>query len=122
MLLLVGRAADRWGHILGALAPLVSFAIGLGYVASLLGVEESQRAVSVPLYDWISIGGWNIQAGLLIDQLSMVFVLLITGVGGVIHVYSVGYMAHDDGRRRCFAYLNLFVASMLLLVQADNYL
>src|SRR5215210_1264115 len=81
VLLLVGRAADRWGHILGALAPLVSFAIGLGYFTSMLGVDEAERAVSLPLYDWISIGRWNIGAGLLIDQLSMVFVLLITGVG-----------------------------------------
>jgi NADH-quinone oxidoreductase subunit L len=122
VLLLVGRAGDRWGHILGALAPLVSFAIGLGYFAQLLGAEESERALSVPLYDWISIGRWSIDAGLLIDQLSIVFVLLITGVGGVIHVYSVGYMAHDERRRRFFAFMNLFVAAMLLLVLADNYL
>src|SRR5918996_1562333 len=94
VLLLVGRAGDRWGHILGALAPLVSF----------------------------SIGQWNIDAGLLVDQLSIVFVLLITGVGGIIHVYSIGYMAHDERRRRFFAFLNLFVAAMLLLVLADNYL
>src|SRR5215210_8857696 len=122
VLLLVGRTGDRWGHILGALAPLVSFAIGLGYFAQLLSVDQAQRAVSVPLYDWISIGRWNIDAGLLIDQLSIVFVLLITGVGGVIHVYSIGYMAHDEKRRRFFAFLNLFVAAMLLLVLADNYL
>ena len=59
---------------------------------------------------------------MLIDQLSIVFVLLITGVGGLIHVYSIGYMAHDERRRRFFAFLNLFVAAMLLLVLADNYL
>src|SRR5918997_340410 len=122
VLLLVGRAGDRWGHYLGALAPLVSFAIGLSYFASLLGVEESERAVALPLYDWISIGQWNIGAGLLIDQLSMVFVLLITGVGSLFHIYSIGYMAHDERRRRFFAFLNLFVASMLLLVLADDYL
>src|SRR5918992_2344910 len=122
ILLLVGRAGDRWGHILGALAPLVSFAIGLGYFAQLLAVEEAERAIAVPLYDWISIGQWNIEAGLLVDQLAIVFVLLITGVGGIIHVYSIGYMAHDERRRRFFAFLNLFVAAMLLLVLADNYL
>src|SRR5918999_2893271 len=122
ILLFVGRAGDRWGHFLGALAPLVSFAIGLGDFAQLLGLEETERAIAVPLYDWISIGQWNIDAGLLVDQLSIVFVLLITGVGGVIHVYSVGYMAHDERRRRFFGYLNLFVAAMLLLVLADNYL
>jgi NADH-quinone oxidoreductase subunit L len=122
VLLLVGRAGDRWGHILGALAPLASFAIGLCYFAQMLGVEEAGRAVSVPLYDWISIGQWSIDAGLLVDQLSIVFVLLITGVGGIIHIYSIGYMAHDERRRRFFAFMNLFVAAMLLLVLADNYL
>ena len=76
----------------------------------------------MPLYNWISSERWQIDVGLLIDQLSIVFVLLITGVGGLIHVYSIGYMAHDARRRRFFAFLNLFVAAMLLLVLADNYL
>ena len=78
--------------------------------------------MSVPLYDWISSGQWHVGVGLLVDQLSIVFVLLITGVGGLIHIYSIGYMAHDRRRRRFFAFLNLFVAAMLLLVLADNYL
>ncbi len=60
--------------------------------------------------------------GLQLDQLSVCFVLLITGVGSLIHIYSVGYMAHDPERRRFFAYLNLFLAAMLLLVLADNFL
>jgi len=122
ILLLVGRRADRWGHFLGAIAPLVSFAIGLCYFVNLLGRDVPERAVSVPLYNWISSGRWQIDVGLLVDQLSILFVLLITGVGGLIHVYSIGYMAHDDRRRRFFAFLNLFVAAMLLLVLADNYL
>jgi NADH-quinone oxidoreductase subunit L len=122
VLLLVGRRADRWGHYLGAAAPLISFAIGLYYFIDLLGRDQAARAVSVPLYNWISSGGWQIDVGLLIDQLSIVFVLLITGVGGLIHVYSVGYMADDEKRRRFFAFLNFFVAAMLLLVLADNYL
>jgi NADH-quinone oxidoreductase subunit L len=122
VLLLAGRAADAWGHLLGAVTPLASFAIGLILFVQLLGQEEASRAVGVPLYEWISAGQWHIGMGLLIDQLSIVFVLLITGVGGIIHVYSIGYMAHDDRRRRFFGYLNLFVAAMLLLVLADNYL
>jgi NADH-quinone oxidoreductase subunit L len=122
ILLLVGRRADRWGHYLGAVAPLVSFVIGLYYFINLLGRDVPERAVSLPLYNWISSGRWQIDVGLLIDQLSILFVLLITGVGGLIHVYSIGYMAHDDRRRRFFAFLNLFVAAMLLLVLADNYL
>jgi NADH-quinone oxidoreductase subunit L len=122
VLLLVGRRADRWAPYLGAAAPLASFAIGLTYFVQLLSRDTASRAVSVPLYNWISSGVWQIDVGLLIDQLSILFVLLITGVGGLIHVYSVGYMAHDDRRRRFFAFLNLFVAAMLLLVLADNYL
>jgi NADH-quinone oxidoreductase subunit L len=101
---------------------LASFAIGLTYFVTLLGRDVAERAVSVPLYTWIASGRWQIDVGLLVDQLSILFVLLITGVGGLIHVYSIGYMAHDDRRRRFFAFLNLFVAAMLLLVLADNYL
>ncbi len=122
ILLLVGRRADRWAPYLGAIAPLISFALGLIYFVQMLGRDVATRAVSVPLYNWISSGRWDINVGLLIDQLSIVFVLLITGVGGLIHVYSIGYMEHDDRRRRFFAFLNLFVAAMLLLVLADNYL
>jgi len=122
VLLLVGRRADPWAPYLGAAAPLASFVIGLIYFVQLLSRDTASRAVSVPLYNWISSGIWQIDVGLLIDQLSILFVLLITGVGGLIHVYSIGYMAHDDRRRRFFAFLNLFVAAMLLLVLADNYL
>ena len=122
ILLLVGRVGDAWGHLLGTLAPLVSFVIGLLLFVQLLGRDRAERAVALPLYDWITSGRWTIGAGLLIDQLSIVFVLLITGVGGLIHLYSIGYMAHDERRRRFFGFLNLFVASMLLLVLADNYL
>ena len=122
ILLLVGRAGDAWGHLLGVLAPLLSFVIGAALFIQLVGREEAQRAVAVPLYTWIASGRWDIGVGLLVDQLSIVFVLLITGVGSLIHIYSIGYMAHDERRRRFFGFINLFVASMLLLVLADNYL
>ena len=122
ILLLGGRATDAWGHLLGTLTPLISFALGSVLFVQLVGRDVASRAVSVPLYDWISSGQWHIGVGLLVDQLSIVFVLLITGVGGLIHIYSIGYMAHDKRRRRFFAFLNLFVAAMLLLVLADNYL
>src|SRR5215203_4566669 len=122
ILLLGGRATDAWGHLLGTLTPLISFALGLVLFVQLVGRDVDSRAVSVPLYDWMSSGQWHVGVGLLVDQLSIVFVLLITGVGGLIHIYSIGYMAHDKRRRRFFAFLNLFVAAMLLLVLADNYL
>jgi NADH-quinone oxidoreductase subunit L len=122
ILLIGGRATDAWGHLLGTLTPLISFALGFVLFVQLVGRDVASRAVSVPLYDWISSGQWHVGVGLLVDQLSIVFVLLITGVGGLIHIYSIGYMAHDRRRRRFFAFLNLFVAAMLLLVLADNYL
>jgi NADH-quinone oxidoreductase subunit L len=122
ILLLVGRAGDAWGHLLGTVAPIASFVIGAVLFVQLLGREESARAVGVPLYSWITSGRWDISVGLLVDQLSILFVLLITGVGSLIHIYSIGYMAHDERRRRFFGFLNLFVAAMLLLVLADNYL
>lgn len=122
VLLLLGKASNAWGHLLATLAPIASFVIGCVLFADLLGRSEAERAVGVPLYEWVSAGQWSFGVGLLIDQLSILFVLLITGVGSLIHVYSIGYMAHDERRRRFFAYLNLFVAAMLLLVLADNYL
>ena len=122
VLLLAGRASDAWGHLVATLAPIVSFVIGLLLFVQLLGRPVDQRAVSVPMWDLITSGAWNIRVGLLVDQLSIVFVLLVTGVGSLIHVYSIGYMAHDERRRRFFAYLNLFITAMLLLVLANNYL
>lgn len=74
------------------------------------------------LWNWIPAGSIDVTAGLLLDPLAMTFVLLITFVGSLIHVYSLGYMEHDPDKRRFFAYLNLFIASMLLLVLADSYL
>ena len=87
---------------------------------SVKGEPSSQRQVTLHLFDWISVGGFQVDAGLLIDPLSMVFVLLITGVGCLIHIYAVGYMAHDPGRRRFFGYFNLFIAAMLLLVLGEQ--
>jgi NADH-quinone oxidoreductase subunit L len=85
----------------------------------LAGLEE--RSVDVDLFTFISAGDLDVRAGLLYDPLSAVFVLLITGVGSLIHIYSIGYMAHDPGRRRFFAHLNLFVAAMLLLVLGNSF-
>jgi NADH-quinone oxidoreductase subunit L len=122
VLLLGGRRTDRWGHLLGAAAPLASFVLGLITFVTLLGRDASQRSIGQQLYTWIDVNQFHVNASLLYDQLSALFVLLITGVGGVIHVYSIGYMAADERRRRFFGQLNLFVAAMLLLVLASDYL
>src|ERR1700752_1442153 len=80
------------------------------------------RVIHETLFSWVPVGGLHVDFGLQLDALSMCFVLLITGVGSLIHIYSIGYMAEDPERRRFFAYLNLFLAAMLLLLLADNYL
>ena len=119
VLLLGGRRTDRWGHLLGCATVVVAFVLGLLYTFQLAGLD--QKSVAVDLFTFIGVGDLEVSAGLLYDPLSAAFVLLITGVGSLIHIYSIGYMAHDPGRRRFFAYLNLFVAAMLLLVLGDNF-
>ena len=122
ILLLAGRRADKWGHILGTLMSASSFAVGLYQLSLMLGRSTEARPVGQKLFEWISVGSFKVDAGLLLDQLSICFVLLITGVGTLIHIYSISYMSHDKDRRRFFAYLNLFIAAMLLLVLGDSYL
>ncbi|WP_020113463.1 NADH-quinone oxidoreductase subunit L [Salinispora oceanensis] len=119
ILLLLGRRADRWGHWLGVASVGVAFLLGLTYFFQLRGLEN--RSVERSLWDFIAVGDLRVDFGLLFDPLAAVFVLLITGVGFLIHLYAVEYMAHDPGRRRFFAYFNLFVAAMLLLVLGNNY-
>nr|KEP23162.1 NADH-quinone oxidoreductase subunit L [Georgenia sp. SUBG003] len=121
VLLLLGRRSDRWGHWLGVLAPVVSFAVGLAVLVQLLGLPAEERVIDQRLFSWIPAGELTVEAGLRLDPLSMTFVMLVTFVGSLIHLYSVAYMEHDVDRRRFFAYLNLFVAAMLLLVLADSY-
>jgi len=122
LLLLAGRRADRWGHLFATAMSAMSFVLGAVQFYEMLGRDAENRAVTQKLFTWISVGSFNVDAGLLLDQLSICFVLLITGVGTLIHIYSIAYMDHDKDRRRFFAYLNLFIAAMLLLVMGDSYL
>ena len=122
LLLLGGRRTDKWGHLLATALSASSFGVGLYQLIQMLGRSEEARPVSQKLFDWINVGAFNVDAGLLLDQLSICFVLLITGVGTLIHIYSISYMSHDHDRRRFFAFLNLFIAAMLLLVLGDSYL
>ncbi|MBY0442367.1 MAG: NADH-quinone oxidoreductase subunit L [Mycobacteriaceae bacterium] len=121
VLLLGGRRTDRWGHLLGSVAAMAAFLVGVGLLSVMIGRQGSDRALTQTLFSWIPVGGLHLDFGLQIDQLSICFVLLISGVGSLIHIYSIGYMAQDPDRRRFFGYLNLFLAAMLLLVIADNY-
>ncbi|MFC0526789.1 NADH-quinone oxidoreductase subunit L [Phytohabitans kaempferiae] len=119
ILLLLGKRADKWGHWLGVGSIAVTFVLGLTYFFQLRGLDN--KSAEVTLFDFISVGSFHVDFGLLFDPLSAVFVLLITGVGALIHLYAVGYMEHDPGRRRFFAYFNLFAAAMLLLVLGNNF-
>jgi len=121
VLLLLGRRADRWGHLLGVASVGVSFLLALVYFVQLRGLADDARSAEISLFTFMPVGSLNVDFGLLFDPLAGIFVLLITGVGFLIHVYAVGYMAHDEGRRRFFAYFNLFVAAMLLLVLGNNF-
>src|SRR5436190_5312318 len=122
VLLLGGRRTNAWGHLLGCATPIAAFVIGLVELFALLGRDDAQRQIDQHLFSWVPVAGFQADASLLLDPLSVTFVLLITGIGSLIHVYSIGYMEHDPDRRRFFGQLNLFVAAMLLLVLADNYL
>ena len=121
VLLLGGRATNAWGHLLACATVIASFACGAALFAHLLGLPAADRVVHETVFSWVPVGVLRVDFGLQFDALSACFVLLITGVGALIHVYSIGYMAHDPDRRRFFAYLNLFVAAMLILVLAGNY-
>ncbi len=121
-LLLGGRRTDRVGPGLATGLSWASFAVGFVILLQLLGLAAEERAQHLALWSWVPAGSFDLDIGLLVDPLSMSFVLLITFVGSLIHVYSLGYMEHDPDKRRFFAYLNLFVAAMLLLVLADSYL
>src|SRR5690242_7485658 len=120
VLLIGGRFTDKWGHLLGVLMSLASFVYGVIAFFTLLSYNGN-RSRDLHMFSWIPVNGFQANIGILLDPLSICFVLLITGVGSLIHIYAVGYMAHDTDRRRFFGYLNLFILAMLLLVLSDNY-
>ncbi|WP_406640397.1 NADH-quinone oxidoreductase subunit L [Amycolatopsis sp. WGS_07] len=117
VLLLSGKRAKAWGHLLGCATVTLAFV----YAVILFFSTDSHSVTDTKVYSWIPVTQLQVDFGLRIDALSLTFVLLITGVGMLIHFYSIGYMADDEGRYRFFAYLNLFVASMLILVLGNSF-
>ncbi|WP_424190284.1 NADH-quinone oxidoreductase subunit L [Actinokineospora sp. G85] len=118
VLLIGGKRTNKWGHLLGSATVIGAFAIGL---VVFFGTDFGKQH-NVHLWDWISVNQLVVDFGLRVDALSITFVLLITGVGSLIHIYSIGYMNHElRDRRRFFAYLNLFIAAMLLLVLGNSF-
>jgi NADH-quinone oxidoreductase subunit L len=120
--LLVGKRLGRWAGWVATIAVAASFALAVGIFADLLSRPAEGREVVRHLAEWITVGSFRVGFDFRIDQLSVTMMLVITGVGALIHLYSIGYMAGDDRFARFFAYLNLFVGFMLILVLADNYL
>ncbi|PXY35150.1 NADH-quinone oxidoreductase subunit L [Prauserella endophytica] len=117
ILLAGGKRTNAWGHLLGCATVIASFVYGLVLFFS----ESFEQAGDTTVYSWIPVEALQVDFGLRIDALSVTFVLLITGVGSLIHIYSIGYMADDADRRRFFGFLNLFVASMLVLVLGNSF-
>jgi NADH-quinone oxidoreductase subunit L len=122
ILLLGGKRTNSWGHLVGVAMPVLTFAYGVAAFVQMLGYPAAQRVRELTLYQFINVGRFQVPLGLRLDQLSICFVLLISGVGSLIFIFAVGYMANDPERRRFFGYMNLFLAAMLLLVLGSNYL
>lgn len=122
VLLLGGRRTNKWGPYLAVLIIVADAVIGVLMLLQMMGLGEEERSIGQSLYEWVFAGSFSVALALQLDQLSMVFVLLITIVGALIHIYSLGYMEHDPDKRKFFGYLNLFVAAMLTLILANNFL
>jgi NADH-quinone oxidoreductase subunit L len=121
ILLVSGRRADSWGHLLGCATVIASFVYGLALFVSATSKAAAERVTEAHLFSWVPVDALQVDFALRLDPLSLTFVLLITGVGSVIHVYSLGYMEHDEHRTKFFAYMNLFVAAMLVLVLGNGF-
>ena len=128
-----GKNAPFWVAKIAPTCVLAAFSVAVGVTLSVMGLDEKtgHRAYAsllppfiAPLLggSWIDLAGFRVNFGLLIDPLSMLMALIVTGVGGLIHVYATGYMAEDREQPRFFTYFNLFIVMMLLLVMADNFL
>jgi len=116
------RLGERGVSIVGPAVVGLSFLTSLGVFFSFLSLHEGERFFEQVLYTWIPAGDFVVQAALQVDPLSTIMILVVTGVGFLIHVYAVGYMHGDPRFPRFFTYLNLFIASMLILVLANNFL
>ncbi len=120
------RYKSQNGLLAGVIASgavVISLLASLGLWFQLLGMPEGRgRRIAVHFFDWISVGDFQAKASFLVDPLSLVMLLVITGVGLLIHIFSIGYMSEDDRPAKYFAYLNLFLFNMLVLVLGDNLL
>ncbi|HLX36092.1 MAG TPA: NADH-quinone oxidoreductase subunit L [Candidatus Limnocylindrales bacterium] len=114
-----GRRFGKGAHWIPVGAVVLSWLIAMVVVSQSL---TSDQAFAITLWHWIPAGSFQVDAGFYVDHLSSVLLIVVTTIGMLVHIYSIGYMAHDDGYWRFFAYLNLFMVSMLILVLADSWL
>ena len=121
-LLLGDRLGKRGTTLLACGAVIAAFGFALRAVLHLASLPEHDRHLTEMAWQWMRVGDFSVNVSFLLDPLSAIMVLVVTGVGSLIHVYATGYMSHDASFRRFFLYLNLFMFSMLTLVLADNYL
>jgi NADH-quinone oxidoreductase subunit L len=105
-----------------SLAVLGAFVVSLGLFLGISSLPEEERAVTITYWQWMTVGNFNVAAAILVDPLSTTMAMLVTGVGALIHIYSIGYMAHEARYQRFFFYLNFFILAMLVLVMSNNFL
>ncbi|MFZ5979783.1 MAG: NADH-quinone oxidoreductase subunit L [Candidatus Zixiibacteriota bacterium] len=120
--LLLGRVPRPLISLVGCVSVGLSFVLSIFLFFTLKSLPPDARVIEQVLFSWIPSGNFNVDIAFLLDPLSAVMILVVSGVGFLIHVYSVGYMHHDPGYGRYFSYLNLFTFSMLTLVLANNFL
>jgi NADH-quinone oxidoreductase subunit L len=120
--LFLGKRTARRSGVIATLSVGLSFVVALVLLFGLLGHPSSDRVFTQHLWSWVPVGALQVGIDLRVDPLSIVMMLVVTGVGALIHLYSIGYMEGDPREARFFGELNLFVAFMLLLVMADNFL
>ncbi|MBE2266687.1 MAG: NADH-quinone oxidoreductase subunit L, partial [Anaerolinea sp.] len=110
---------EKWIGVVACGAAALSFGVAVGTLITLLRVPQGGEVV---LWEWLRIGTLEVSIALKVDALSTTMILVVTGVGTLIHIYAVGYMHGDPRFARFFVYFNLFLVAMLILVLADNYL
>ena len=116
------RISKHTVSIVGPASVGLSFALVLGAFWEYVNLPANAKPVEVFAFNWITSGNFNAQTAFLVDPLSLIMLMVVSGVGFLIHIYSVGYMHDDPGYARYFCYLNLFVVNMLILVMANNFL
>ncbi len=117
---LFGSATEKLVSVAAPLAVFLSFIISAAYFFKMLGMDAESRSVHEVYFSWVKISGFNANIAFLMDPLSAVMALIVSGISFLIHVYSIGYMKGDEGFSKFFAYLNLFTGMMLVLVLGDN--